>query len=105
MPPQAAPAQPAAGGPPPQGPEGGGAGGGVGQVLVETDKNLAALAKAAPPEFADQFAQIAEAFRNLVDEMMQGAEGGGGGPSKPQPAGGTQSPEAGGNPNARPAGY
>ncbi len=90
-------------------------GGGVGAIIVETDKNLAQLAKAAPPEYGKRLQEISTAFRGLIDEMMQSVQGGDGappgaapGPSKAPPrapASQMSSPMAGGNPNARPAGY
>ncbi len=95
----------------PAGPAPEAAGGDVGQLLVDTDKNLALLAKAAggggmPPELAEGFAQVSEQFRALLDAAMQASEGGAPppGPKGPQPAQGMASPEAGGNPNAKPMG-
>ncbi len=92
-------------GEPPQGGEGqaGGDGGGdVGQAIAQIDKSLQALAQAAPPEFADKLSQISDAFRSVVEEMMQASDGGG--PQK-GPSGPPGAPEAGGNPNAKPAGF
>ncbi len=108
-PPQPPPPQgqpPGPGGPPPD--QGGGdpndddGGGGIGQVIVETDKNLAQLAQAAPPEFADKFKAVSDAFRAVVQAVMQKMGGGQGGPPPTQ---GPQDPQAAGNPNAKPAGY
>ncbi len=106
MPPPSGPAGAAA---PDQSDEGQGQGG-VGAIIVETDKNLAMLAKAAPPQYGKQLAQISDAFRSLIDEMMKSIEGGdaGGAPAPqqaaPKPAASRMSsPMAGGNPNARPA--
>lgn len=86
MPPQGQPPQGA-----PQGEEGGE---GDEQAIVELGKALAALAQAKP-----EFGEIADAFAAVVEEMMAG-----GGPPK-GPAGPPVSPEAGGNPNAKPAGF
>lgn len=87
------------------------AGGDVGQVIVETDKNLAMLAKAAgggamPPELAEGFAQVSEMFRSLVEQALQAAEGGAPAPqpkASPRPAAQGMAPQAaGGNPNVKP---
>lgn len=84
----------------PSGGEGGG--GSVGEAIVQADQILSKLAKSAPPEFADKLAQISEAFRGVVEEMMAAAEGGA---PKGAPASQPASPEQGANPNARPAGF
>src|SRR5688500_1157740 len=87
-----------------------GAGGDVGRLIVETDKNLAMIAKAAqggglPEELAQGFAQLSEQFRSLVDAALSASEGGEAAPDAPQPraaAEGMAPAEAGGNPRARP---
>lgn len=83
----------------------GGAGGGVTEVLVETDANLAAVAKQVarneqiPDEVKGLFAQASELYRQglqaLTDVAGGGAQAAPGGP-------GAVAPEAGGNPGAVP---
>jgi hypothetical protein len=85
----------------------GGAGGGVGELITQTDKNLAMLAKAAgsgglPPEVAEAFQQASDIFRSAVEAALAGSEGGAP-PSAARPeASGMASPETGGKPGARP---
>ncbi|MES3012622.1 MAG: hypothetical protein V4750_02695 [Pseudomonadota bacterium] len=88
------------------GQEGGGAD--VGQLIAQTDKNLAMLAQAAgsgglPPEVAQAFQQASEIFRSAVETALAGAEGGAPPPGAVRPeASGMASPESGGKPGARP---
>lgn len=87
-------------------PQGGGAGGGgVTEVLVETDANLAAVAKQMaknqqiPDEVKALFAQASEAYRQGLQALSEVAGGG----AEPAPGGpGAVAPEAGGNPGAVP---
>ena len=88
--------------------QGGGApagGGGITEVLVETDANLASVAKMMaqnekiPDEVKALFAQASEAYRQGLTALQEVAGGGGGGaPGGP----GAVAPEAGGNPGAIP---
>jgi hypothetical protein len=91
-------------------PQGQAPAGDVGQLLVETDKNLAMIAKAAgsadqmPDDLKEGFQQVSDMFRSLLDKALKtgGGEEAAEGESGPQPMQGTGTPEAGGNPNARP---
>jgi hypothetical protein len=60
-----------------------------------------ALGQIKGPEVAKQLQAITQAFQKIVGEAMGGAGGEGQAPAD----GGMDSPEAGGNPNARPAAY
>lgn len=68
--------------------------GGAEEFAAMAEESLAKLAEA-QPEKAEAFAQLALQLRELV-------QGGGEAPAGPRPAEGTATPEAGGNPNARP---
>lgn len=59
-----------------------------------------ALGQVKGPEVAKQLQALSQAFQKIVGQAMGGAAEGGA-----QPAEGMDSPEAGGNPNARPAAY
>lgn len=84
----------------------GGAGSGVTEVLVETDANLAAVAKQVaknqqiPDEVKGLFAQASELYRQGLQALSDVAGGGG---TEAAPGGpGAVAPEAGGNPGAVP---
>lgn len=75
-------------------------GGGVAEAIVETDKNLAAMAKAAEsnPEFPPEAKEALLAARDAFRAFVSAVTGGGEGPQGPAAV----SPEAGANPNAVP---
>jgi hypothetical protein len=85
-------------------PQSGSPGGDVGQLIASTDQGLSALAEMlagtpdAPEGAAQAMAELAAGFKDLVGALSGGA------PKKAQAPQGPSSPEAGGNPNARPMG-
>ncbi len=82
----------------------GGGKGGVTEVLVETDANLASIAKMTaqneqiPDEVKAYFQQASDSYRQGLQALQEVAGGGGGAPGGP----GAVAPEAGGNPGAVP---
>jgi hypothetical protein len=63
----------------------------VGEALSQVGQALDALAGEDPA-----FGEVADLFRSIVEQKMGGA------PAGPKPAGGSETAEMGGNPNARP---
>lgn len=92
-------------------PEGqGGPDGGIGQFIADTDKGISALGQmaqqaGAPEDVVAQFQQVSEMFRAAVEGMLAAGQGGAPQqqPAGRQPASQPSSPEAAGNPGARPA--
>lgn len=83
-------------------------GGGIADALVDTDKNLAAIAGAMaknpqiPDEVKAAFQTASQAYRQGMEAVMEIAGGGGAPGGEEPPGGGAVSPEAGASRGAVP---